>query len=285
MRSYTAAQRAKDRPRAQAASRVMLTPELIEEYLAALGRSGCAAETLKAYRLKLNQLYQYLPGDKLIQAGTLEEWREELMERGYSNSTINTCTSAANGLVLYCGHRELQIEKLLNWEYGVQPELTRNEYLRLLSTARILGKEREYLLVKTFGSTGLLLQDLPRVTVEAITEGKIMLPNSLLRFPECLREELLDYARRQGILSGPVFVTRNGALIYRSNVTKAIQSLCRDARVDEARATPRCLRKLYQATQDSIQSNIALLVEQAHDRMMEMEQLTIGWNQGEVWNG
>jgi len=112
-----------------------------------------------------------------------------------------------------------------------------------------------------------------------------MLPNSLLRFPECLREELLDYARRQGILSGPVFVTRNGALIYRSNVTKAIQSLCRDARVDEARATPRCLRKLYQATQDSIQSNIALLVEQAHDRMMEMEQLTIGWNQGEVWNG
>lgn len=285
MRSHMAAECAKDRPRAQAASCVMLTPERIEGYLAALARSGCAAETLKAYRLKLNQLYQYLPGDKRIQAGTLEEWRDELLEKGYSNSTINTCTSAANGLMLYCGHRELQVEKLLNWEYGIQPELTRNEYLRLLSTARILGKEREYLLVKTFGSTGLLLQDLPRVTVEAVTEGKIALPNALLHFPECLREELLDYARRQGISSGPVFVTRNGAMIYRGNVTKAIQSLCRDARVDEAKATPRCLRKLYQTTQESIQANIALLVEQAHERMIEMEQLTIGWNQDAVRNG
>lgn len=40
--------------------------------------------------------------------------------------------------MIYCGHRELQIEKTLKYEYGIQPELTRNEHLRLLSTARTL---------------------------------------------------------------------------------------------------------------------------------------------------
>ena len=36
-------------------------------------------------------------------------------------------------------------------------------------------------------------------------------------------------------------------------------------------------RKLYQTTQASIQENVVLLVEQAYDRLLEKEQLTIGW--------
>ena len=49
----------------------------------------------------------------------------------------------------------------------LQPELTRTEYLRLLQTARALGRERVYLLVKLFGTTGLTVQELEKVTVEA----------------------------------------------------------------------------------------------------------------------
>lgn len=263
----------------------VLSPELIEKYLDSLAQSGCTVETLKSYRRKLEQLFQYLPEDKRIFTGTLEAWRNSMMEQGYSNSTINICTTAANGLVSYCGHRELQIEKQLKRDQGIQPELTRNEYLRLLSTARVLGKEREYLIIKVLGSTGVDLQDLPRLTAETAQAGTVVLSGALLYIPNCLRMELLDYAKRQGISSGPIFVTKNGNTIQRTNVTKLIQSLCRDARVEEKKANPRCLKKLYQATQASIQANLSLLMEQTYDRLLETEQLVIGWKQEEVIRG
>lgn len=49
----------------------------------------------------------------------------------------------------------------------------------------------------------------------------------------------------------------------------------------EEKANPRCLRKLYQATQESIRANLVLLMEQSYDRLLETEQLAIGWEQEE----
>ena len=278
MQGYTAAAKSpENQNRVHLDSAVLLSPELIEEYLESLQQSGCVSETITAYRMKLNQLYQYLPEDKRIRAGTLEAWRRSLLESGYANSTINGCTAAANGLMSFCGHRELQIEKPLKYDYGVQPELTRNEYLRLLSAARTLGKDREYFLIKVFASTGLTLHDLPYVTAEAVRDGKVKLRSSVLHIPGCLQEELLGYIHREGIAAGPLFVTKTGTPIARNSITKMIQGVCQAACVDEKKATPRCLKKLYQTTQAGIQASLSLLAEQAYDRLLETEQLSIGW--------
>lgn len=45
------------------------------------------------------------------------------------------------------------------------------------------------------------------------------------------------------------------------------------------RAPPR-LRRLYQVTQERIRDSVQILAEQAHERMLEEEQLTVGWEQG-----
>ena len=259
-----------------------LTPKLIDTFLNVLQERGRTTETLKTYRAKLYLLYDWLPEEKKIMRDTLEEWREDLLAEGYAARTVNLCISAANSLLEACGRRELQIGKPLEPESDIQPELTRTEYLRLLSTARMLEKEPEYLLVKVFAATGLNIKDLSRLTVEAAQAGKVNVSHSILHIPDCLREELLDFAKRRGILSGPLFVSRNGKPYHRSGVTAMIQRLCHDARVPEEKANPRCLRKLYQTTQAGIAANIALLVEQSHDRLLETEQLAIGWKQGEV---
>lgn len=253
-----------------------LSPKLLDEFLDFLLRNSRALETVKTYRKKLYQLYEWLPEDKRIRWGTLEEWRKDLLDNGYAPRTVNLCISAANSLLEAHGRRELQLGRPLEAD-NIQPELTRSEYLRLLSTARTLGKEREYLMVKVFAAMGLSVRDLPRLTVEAAQSGRVRLPASVVHIPDCLREELLDFTGREGTVSGPVFVTQGGAPYTRNGVTTAIQRLCRDARVPESKANPRCLKKLYQTTQASIQANIALLVEQSHDRLLETEQLTIGW--------
>jgi hypothetical protein len=63
-------------------------------------------------------------------------------------------------------------------------------------------------------------------------------------------------------------------------VTGLTQSLCEEARVEKEKASPRCLKKLYQSTQDGIMESMSVLMEQTYDRLLETEQLTIGWEVG-----
>lgn len=66
----------------------------------------------------------------------------------------------------------------------------------------------------------------------------------------------------------------------RTQVTGEIRSLCRDARVPEEKGNPRCLRRLWQETQDAIRVSVDQLVVQAFDQMMEAEQFSVGWDAG-----
>lgn len=262
---------------------VPLTPETIGGYLEHLQAKGRAQGTIDSYSRKIKRLYRELPEDgKMIRQGTLRVWREELSQTGCTPAAINQFIVAANGYLEYMGAREFQVVDKLDAVPDPQPELTRGEYLRLLSTARSLGREQVYLLVKLFGNTDLPVQELGHVTVEAVRAGMLSVSYScskeIIRFPGCLCRELLDYARSRGIRIGPVFLTRNGKPIDRTNVTVSIRRLCRAAQLPEEKGSPRCLRKLYQATREGIERNITLLVEQAQDRLMEEEQLQVGWD-------
>lgn len=84
---------------------------------------------------------------------------------------------------------------------------------------------------------------LDAVTVSAAQAGG--LPEYDMQLCGCLKEELLDFAVREGILSGPIFITRRGTPVGRTTVTALIQSLAHDAQVEAGKCTPRCLRKLY----------------------------------------
>lgn len=251
-----------------------LTEECIASFLEELARKGRTPGTLDTYQRNICSLYDALPEDKTLLPGTLDRWQQDMLAEGYSPRTVNTRLSVANHLVAFLGRRELQTRGTLQIGEGGTPELTRREYLRLLSTARILGKERIYLLVKLFGSTDLAVGDLGQLTVEAL-RGEEACPS---RLPDFLRRELLDYARRESITSGPVFCTKRGKPLGRTAVTDSMKQLCRDARVAEEKANPRCLKHLWQTTQDGFRAQLDRLVEQAWDCLLETEQLSIGWN-------
>ena len=261
---------------------VTLTPESIDGYLEHLRSVGRVQGTLDSYRRKIGRLYQTLPEeDKSIRQDTLPWWREKLAEEGYSAAGINQFVIVVNGYLGYMGARELQVTDRLESAEEPQLELTRSEYLRLLSAARSLDREQAYLLVKVFGNSDLPVQELSRLTVEAARGGMISISRrcskEIIRFPGAVCRELLDYAERQGIRSGPIFLTRAGKLIDRTYAAQSIRRLCPAAQVPEEKGNPRCLRKMYQTTRDGIERNVALLVERAQDRLLEEEQLTVGW--------
>ena len=246
--------------RTAAPAELTVTWEEVCRYLDSLAARGRRRETIQVYRPKLEAFYHFLPEDKRVAADTLELWRAALLREGYSPGTANTHVSAANGLLAYLGRRDLQLIGQLDTEEEIQPELSRTEYLRLLATAR------------------------NRVTVRAVEEGRVLTAcdgrAQYVLIPACLQKELAVYLRRVGITAGPVFVTRSGRPMRRTQVSGEIRTLCRDARVDGDKSNPRCLRRLYQVTQERIRDSVQILAEQAHERMLEEEQLTVGWEQG-----
>ncbi|MFQ7401657.1 MAG: hypothetical protein ACLRNW_28415, partial [Neglectibacter sp.] len=135
---------------------------------------------------------------------------------GYAVRSANISISTANSLLDFCDKRHLQgrVEKP---EPYVRPELSRGEYLRLLQTAKIMRDERAYLLIKVFACTGMTVQELVCLSVEAVQKKKVVIApggtRQLLHIPECLQAELLEYAQRNGILSGPIFLARTGLVI------------------------------------------------------------------------
>ena len=203
--------------REEARGELVLTPELIDGYIEYIKAKGHSPGTIEKYRKDLERLYDSLPEPKSIRQGTLEEIRDQLIEAGYAARTINSCLTAANGLIKWRGLRELMLPDRLYEEEVISPELTRTEYRRILSTAKILGKEREYLLVKLFVTTGISIGELKLVTVEAVEKGSFAGEGRIVRIPEGLRQELASYAARNYRKSGPVFIGRNGQALFTSD--------------------------------------------------------------------
>lgn len=264
---------------------VPMTREQIEDYVAHRQDEDRTSESIQKYARDLDALYRFLPEEKRIYPETLSQWRGSLLGEGYAPRTVNSMVSVANSFLKWLGHRELQLTGQLNIAYD-QPELTRNEYLRLLSAARHLNKERTYLLVKVFTTVNITVLELPRLTVEAVRGDQVEFTANGVRYlaaiPSCLRDELLDYARRSCIASGPIFVTRTGKPLGRTAVTAYIQSLAQTARVAPEKCNPRCLHKLYQSTMDGIEAAVRVLAEQSHERLLEQEQLLVGWQEEPV---
>ena len=262
-----------------------MTREQIEDYVAHRQDEDRTSESIQKYARDLDALYRFLPEEKRIYPETLSQWRGSLLGEGYAPRTVNSMVSVANSFLKWLGHRELQLTGQLNIAYD-QPELTRNEYLRLLSAARHLNKERTYLLVKVFTTVNITVLELPRLTVEAVRGDQVEFTANGVRYlaaiPSCLRDELLDYARRSCIASGPIFVTRTGKPLGRTAVTAYIQSLAQTARVAPEKCNPRCLHKLYQSTMDGIEAAVRVLAEQSHERLLEQEQLLVGWQEEPV---
>ena len=264
-----------------AGSSLQVTTESIDGYIAAIEKNGKSAGTIEEYRRNLHLLYEFLPENKRLRWDTLSRWRASLLDRGYTPRTVNARISAANSYLAFCGRRDLQLMRQLRVEKYHAPELSRVEYLRLLQTARLMNRERLYLLIKLFGTTGLPVQGLQQVTVETVQDGVIRKASGgkqhEYHLPACLREEILDYAWRNGIRAGQVFLTSTGKPLRRTNVADSIRRLCHDAQVPEEKGNPRCLQQMYRSTQAHILQTISQLVQQTYNHLLENEQLAVGW--------
>lgn len=259
----------------------VLTRSDIDLYLQDVASRGCKQGTLENYRRSLLNFFDWLPEGKRVSREKVYEYQEYLMGK-YTSRTVNMKMTAINGILGFLDLREYQSTvKASVDDTAIQPELSRNEYLRMLSAAKAIGDERLYLIIKLFGTTGIAVQEFDKVTVEAVRSGTIVtFPNRnrlALRIPACVQSELLEYAKEKGVKSGPIFLTREGRPLGRTTLSNMVPHIARYAKVEENKCTPRCLQKLYAETWDTIKSNVNVMLQMTYDKLLEQEQVIYGW--------
>lgn len=144
-------------------------------------------------------------------------------------------------------------------------ELSQAEYRRLLAAAKSARNERLLLVMETICATGIRVSELRHFTVEAVRRGQAEVTNKgktrTVFLPGKLQKVLLRYARTRRIAAGPLFVTKGGRPLDRSNIWHDMKALCREAGVAEGKVFPHNLRRLFARTFYGLEKDIVRLAD------------------------
>ena len=242
----------------------ILSDNMIREYCIWLAENEKSQRTIKKYSYYLSQ-FQKFTGEERITKEQVLAWKKSL-KKHFSPVTVNGALASVNGLFRHngwkdCTARFLKIRRRIFSPQ--QKELTREEYERLVITARKCGNDRLALILQTICSTGIRISELSSITVEAVhkkmadveCKGRIR----TIFLPEQLCGLLMEYACRNRIQGGMIFVTRTGKPVDRSNIWREMKKLGEKAKVDPDKIFPHNLRHLFARTYYSQEQDLLRL--------------------------
>ncbi len=245
-----------------------VTAEAIEVFKRALYEDEKRTSTIGKYMRDLGKFLEFL-GGREVSKERLVQYKEYLQNSGeYKVSSINSFLAVVNHFCEVMGWTELRVKTLKVQEGAFSPEhreLTQEEYGRLVEAAAKRGDERLALIIQTLASTGIRISELQFVTVESLEVGMADIYNKgkmrRILYPSDLQEVLAQYARGNQLEGGPVFCTRNGKAVDRSNVWKAMKKLSVEAGVDAGKVFPHSLRHLFAKCFYEIKKDLAKLAD------------------------
>lgn len=250
-----------------------ITAEQIDAYGRWLQHEERTPGTREKYLRDIRAFACWLEGG-LVTKELAAGWKAHLVEAGYAPVTINSMLSAINGLFCFLGWEECRVKFLKVQRRLFRDEsrdLTRPEYVRLLDTARGLGRERLALLMETICATGIRVSELKCITVEAVQTGRAEIANKGKRrtvfLPDKLRRLLRTYLQAQkktaqtADAKNPVFTTRTGRPLDRSNIWRDMKRLCDSAGVEPGKVFPHNLRHLFARTYYTLEKDLSRLAD------------------------
>jgi len=243
-----------------------ITEKLINTFETYLFDEEKSEATLEKYIRDIRAFLLWLCG-RGVNKQTVLEYKAYLTQN-YKPASVNSVLSSLNSFFTYnewydCKVKSLKIQKQIF--ASKDKELTKAEYERLLDAAKSKKNERLYLLMQTICATGIRVSELRFVTVAAVCSGeaninckgkirRVFLPFSLCRL-------LKQYIKEQKITSGPVFISRTGKPLDRSNIWSDMKELCEVAGVSKDKVFPHNLRHLFARTYYSLQKDIVRLAD------------------------
>lgn len=261
-----------------------MTDKQLEAYQKELVRRERSPATIANYIRHCGEFLQFCQDSQDgLEAGPNQEmllnWKRTLLSAGLYPATINAKLAAVNGFLRFLGRSECcvrQVRRQRRVFRDKDRDLSRGEYLRLVQTAQVQGRERLCLAMQTICATGIRVSELRFITVEAVRTGRATVTGKgkcrEILLPGALRQKLKRYLMRLGrwpkcgdyeasTCSQPVFLTAGGQPLDRSNLWREMRTLCKAAGVDPHKVFPHNLRHLFAKTFYTLNKDIAKLAD------------------------
>lgn len=267
----------------------------ISDFSLCLESEGRAKGTIEKYKRDISKFSKFMNGKPVTPQDALG-WREALFLTGYAPQTINSMLSALNRFFSFMGWQgykvsHLRVQRKIFREQ--ERELDIFEYRRLLDASKKLGKNRLLLLMETICSCGIRVSEVQAITVDAAQSGRAVISTKgkirTILLPRKLCQKLQKYIKKNGIKSGPIFISKSGRSLSRHQIWAEMKAICTYAEVCPSKVFPHNLRHLfartfYKATHDIVQLADVLghsrlettriyLISTGFDHAMQLEQL------------
>lgn len=241
--------------------------EDLTRFLDHLRREERSPGTMAKYLRDIRRFLAFLPEAKQVDKAQVLVWKESLAGQ-YAASTVNTMLAALNSFFTFLGWYDCRV-KSVKCQRQIfrekEREMDKGEYLRLLKEAKGRGNHRLYFLMETLSATGIRVSELPFVTVEALAAGRARVDCKGKRRTVLLTRKLCralrGYCQARGITAGPVFVTRTGRPMDRSNIWRELQGLCAGAGIPRRKVFPHNFRHLFAKAFYALEKDIAKLAD------------------------
>lgn len=244
----------------------VITNKALKRFKHYLYEEERSENTIEKYMRDIRFFCEWLK-DRCIDKSVVIEYKKELCNM-YAARSVNSMLSSVNSFFVFMGWYDLKV-KTLKIQRQIfadkSKELTKAEYGRLLIAAKDKKNKRLYYLIQTIASTGLRVSEIKYVTCEAVREGQAVIHcKGKIRqifLPKKLCKMLNKYIKSQNIKNGPVFITKTGKPLDRSNIWKMLKDLCEGAGVPKDKVFPHNFRHLFARTFYSLQKDIVRLAD------------------------
>lgn len=247
--------------------KIKITKKIISAFKNHLENEEKSLSTIQKYIRDVTAFMLFLSGGEITKESVIE-YKQSLIEGGYTVCSVNSMLASLNSLFTYLGRHDLKA-KTIKVQRKIfcseEKELTKAEYERLCRTAQKKSDNRLYLILLTICSTGIRVSELQYITEEAVRKGEAIVSckgkTRSVFIVNKLQKKLLRYIAAHGIKSGPVFTARNGKPLNRTTVWREMKSLCAEAKVNPSKVFPHNLRHLFARIFYNIEKDIAKLAD------------------------
>lgn len=239
--------------------------ELLQSFHSWLITEEYSCNTIMMYTGSVQRFLNWL-ADRELNRENLLEWKVWYSSQ-YSLRSANAAIAAINRFLCFQEMPQLQMKSFKVQEVSfVQEErtLAQSDYNQLV-TAAWKQDRRMAVLLQTIATTGVRVSELPFITVHAVQKGYANVYNKgrqrTILFSDDLRGLLLQEIKRRQLVSGPVFQTRTGKPLDRSNIWRKMKQLGLHAQIMTSKIYPHNLRHLFAKAYYAIEKDLARLAD------------------------
>jgi len=220
-----------------------------------------------------NTVHAYVDAVRLFYAryGTVSEKNlldyKAYLIGNFKPKTVNLRIQALNKYLSFLRKDTYKLKGVRDWKKPSLENVISNADYRLLKRRlKADGLDQWYFIVWFMGATGARISELLRIRAEDVRAGYVDLYSKggkirRIHIPDKLRQEAMEWLRREGLERGYLFRNRYGQVITPRGVSMRLHDFALRYRIDPAVVHPHAFRHLFAKNFLDKHNDISLLAD------------------------